>query len=148
MLELEDPKPFTDELVDEDRPWIVIVWNDPINLMIYVTYVFQKVFGYSKEKANKLMLDVHHKGRGRSIPSFACDLASGNWIRALRGRPEPFDLRLCQRREPACVLRSSVLFWPPSARVLSHPYSSVEKLVVGTGVDPVTYRFSGGRSPN
>jgi ATP-dependent Clp protease adaptor protein ClpS len=46
-----------------DRPWIVIVWNDPINLMSYVTYVFQKLFGYSLEKATELMLDVHHKGR-------------------------------------------------------------------------------------
>lgn len=46
-----------------DRPWVVIVWNDPINLMSYVTFVFQKLFGYSKEKATKLMLDVHHKGR-------------------------------------------------------------------------------------
>jgi ATP-dependent Clp protease adaptor protein ClpS len=49
--------------VDLDRPWIVIVWNDPINLMSYVTYVLQKLFGYSLEKATKLMLDVHHKGR-------------------------------------------------------------------------------------
>ncbi len=52
--------------VDEtksDRPWIVIVWNDPINLMSYVTFVFQKLFGYSLEKATELMLDVHHKGR-------------------------------------------------------------------------------------
>jgi len=46
-----------------DRPWLVIVWNDPINLMSYVTYVLQKLFGYSKEKATALMLDVHHKGR-------------------------------------------------------------------------------------
>ncbi len=46
-----------------DRPWLVIVWNDPINLMSFVTFVFQKLFGYSKEKATKLMLDVHHKGR-------------------------------------------------------------------------------------
>jgi ATP-dependent Clp protease adaptor protein ClpS len=46
-----------------DRPWMVIVWNDPINLMSYVTYVFQKLFGYSREKATRLMLDVHHKGR-------------------------------------------------------------------------------------
>lgn len=46
-----------------DRPWIVIVWNDPINLMSYVTYVFQKLFGYSLERATELMLDVHHKGR-------------------------------------------------------------------------------------
>jgi ATP-dependent Clp protease adaptor protein ClpS len=46
-----------------DRPWIVLVWNDPINLMDYVTFVFQKLFGYSLEKATELMLDVHHKGR-------------------------------------------------------------------------------------
>jgi ATP-dependent Clp protease adaptor protein ClpS len=46
-----------------DRPWITIVWNDPINLMSYVTHVFITVFGYSKAKAEKLMLDVHQKGR-------------------------------------------------------------------------------------
>jgi ATP-dependent Clp protease adaptor protein ClpS len=46
-----------------DKPWIVLVWNDPINLMSYVTMVFQKVFGYSLDKATELMLDVHHKGR-------------------------------------------------------------------------------------
>ena len=48
---------------DLDRPWITLVWNDPVNLMSYVTYVFQSYFGYSREKAEKLMLDVHHKGR-------------------------------------------------------------------------------------
>ena len=46
-----------------DRPWITLVWNDPVNLMSYVTYVFQTYFGYSREKAEKLMLDVHVKGR-------------------------------------------------------------------------------------
>jgi ATP-dependent Clp protease adaptor protein ClpS len=51
------------ETPNSDRPWLVIVWNDPINLMSFVTFVFQKLFGYSKEKATKLMLDVHHKGR-------------------------------------------------------------------------------------
>jgi ATP-dependent Clp protease adaptor protein ClpS len=55
--------PDIDEAVEPDVPWIVLVWNDPINLMSYVTYVFQKLFGYSKEKATSLMLDVHHKGR-------------------------------------------------------------------------------------
>jgi ATP-dependent Clp protease adaptor protein ClpS len=49
--------------VAADLPWVVIVWNDPINLMSYVTFVFQKLFGYSLEKATELMLDVHHKGR-------------------------------------------------------------------------------------
>lgn len=53
----------TDEVVDLQVPWVVIVWNDPINLMSYVSFVFQKLFGYSKEKADLLMLDVHEKGR-------------------------------------------------------------------------------------
>lgn len=42
---------------------MTIVWNDPINLMTYVTFVFQDYFGYDKAKAELLMLDVHHKGR-------------------------------------------------------------------------------------
>tara|TARA_E500000331_G_scaffold222965_1_gene213539 strand:+ start:195 stop:512 length:318 start_codon:yes stop_codon:yes gene_type:complete len=49
--------------IETQKPWIVIVWNDPINLMSYVSFVFQKLFGYSKEKANKLMLEVHNNGR-------------------------------------------------------------------------------------
>lgn len=53
----------TDESVEEDRPWVVIVWNDPINLMSYVSFVFQKLFGYSKDKADTLMLAVHEEGR-------------------------------------------------------------------------------------
>jgi len=56
-------QPDIDEVVEPARPWVVIVWNDPINLMSYVTYVFQKLFGYSKEKATKLMMDVHYKGK-------------------------------------------------------------------------------------
>src|SRR5882757_9092472 len=57
------PVEETDAAVDPDRPWITIVWNDPINLMSYVTHVFMTVFGYPKPKAEKLMLDVHHRGR-------------------------------------------------------------------------------------
>jgi len=55
--------PIGGEDVRPDRPWLVIVWNDPINLMSYVTFVFQKLFGYSRDKATKLMLDVHRKGK-------------------------------------------------------------------------------------
>ena len=55
--------PTGDEVVKPDLPWIVIVWNDPINLMSYVTWVFQKLFGYTKSKAEKLMMDVHTKGK-------------------------------------------------------------------------------------
>jgi ATP-dependent Clp protease adaptor protein ClpS len=60
---VEVDAPDSGEDVRPDRPWLVIVWNDPINLMSYVTFVFQKLFGYSRDKATKLMLDVHHKGR-------------------------------------------------------------------------------------
>jgi ATP-dependent Clp protease adaptor protein ClpS len=60
-VELDEPR--HDESSAPDTPWIVLVWNDPINLMSYVTFVFQKLFGYSLEKATALMLDVHEKGR-------------------------------------------------------------------------------------
>jgi ATP-dependent Clp protease adaptor protein ClpS len=52
-----------DEQAATDRPWVTIVWDDPINLMSYVTYVFQQLFGFPKTKAEKLMLDVHHTGK-------------------------------------------------------------------------------------
>lgn len=55
--------PLAGERGEEDSPWQTIVWDDPVNLMSYVTYVFQKVFGYSRDHATKLMLDVHHKGK-------------------------------------------------------------------------------------
>src|SRR5690606_27342958 len=61
--------PDLDEVVEADAdiapdvPWITLVWNDPVNLMTYVTYVFQTYFGYSREKAEKLMMDVHVEGR-------------------------------------------------------------------------------------
>ena len=59
----EVDRPIGDESVDPDRPWVVIVWNDPINLMVYVTYVLQKLFGYPLEVAEKLMLQVHYEGK-------------------------------------------------------------------------------------
>jgi ATP-dependent Clp protease adaptor protein ClpS len=59
--------PDIDEQVEEfaetQPPWITLVWNDPVNLMSYVTYVFMNYFKYSREKAEKLMSDVHHEGR-------------------------------------------------------------------------------------
>ena len=63
LAPVEVRRPRSEEVVEPDIPWIVIVWNDPINLMSYVTYVFQKLFGYSLQKATKLMLDVHTKGK-------------------------------------------------------------------------------------
>ena len=63
VLDAPEAVETTEGATAEDRPWIVLVWNDPINLMSYVTFVLQKLFGYSLEKATELMLDVHHKGK-------------------------------------------------------------------------------------
>ena len=52
-----------DDLTAPDRPWQTVVWNDPVNLMSYVTFVFQQYFGFSKKKAEKKMLEVHRDGR-------------------------------------------------------------------------------------
>jgi len=60
---VEAERPDVDDVVDMARVWVTIVWNDPVNLMSYVALVFQRLFGYSKEKANKLMLQVHHEGK-------------------------------------------------------------------------------------
>jgi ATP-dependent Clp protease adaptor protein ClpS len=65
------PTPLVDPVIDPslqddvtgDVPWQAVVWNDPVNLMSYVTYVLQKLFGYPEPKATALMLDVHHKGK-------------------------------------------------------------------------------------
>ena len=55
--------PAVDETVEADRPWQVVVWNDPVNLMSYVVHVFRKLFGFPLEKATRLMLAVHNEGR-------------------------------------------------------------------------------------
>ncbi|WP_281690692.1 ATP-dependent Clp protease adapter ClpS [Pseudonocardia thermophila] len=55
--------PVVEDGTTPDLPWQAIVWNDPVNLMSYVTYVLQKIFGYPEPKATALMLDVHHKGK-------------------------------------------------------------------------------------
>jgi ATP-dependent Clp protease adaptor protein ClpS len=91
---VEIERPASDEDVTPDVPWIVIVWNDPINLMSYVVLVFQKLFGYTRDKATKLMLDVHQKGRAvvSSGPRERCELdvarlhAYGLWATLQRDR--------------------------------------------------------------
>ncbi len=60
---VEVTHPGDDETREEDRPWVVVVWNDPINLMSYVTFVLQKLFGYNRSRATKLMLQVHNEGK-------------------------------------------------------------------------------------
>ncbi|WP_445263075.1 ATP-dependent Clp protease adapter ClpS [Pseudokineococcus sp. 1T1Z-3] len=59
----EAEAPAASEGLATEKPWVTIVWNDPVNLMSYVTYVFQSYFGYSRTKAEKLMHDVHEVGR-------------------------------------------------------------------------------------
>ena len=55
--------PGIEEVPELDRAWVTVVWNDPVNLMSYVVFVFQKLFGYSRQKATRLMLQVHHEGK-------------------------------------------------------------------------------------
>lgn len=55
--------PIGDEETATDRPWLVIVWDDPVNLISYVIFVLQKLFGYSREKAKTLTMQVHHEGK-------------------------------------------------------------------------------------
>lgn len=62
-LPVEIKRPVTEDIPHVDLPWVVIVWNDPINLMAYVTYVLQKLFGYPREEAHRLMMKVHTEGR-------------------------------------------------------------------------------------
>jgi ATP-dependent Clp protease adaptor protein ClpS len=66
-MPLETEQPVESELPDDvvllDRPWATVVWNDPVNLMSYVTYVFETYFRYPRAKAEKLMLEVHNDGR-------------------------------------------------------------------------------------
>lgn len=64
MVQLdEEIETFIDPSFLFDRPWIAIVWDDPVNLMSYVTYVFMTVFEYSKERATHLMMQVHTEGK-------------------------------------------------------------------------------------
>ena len=56
-------RPDADEVVMVEPPWITLVWDDPVNLMSYVTFVFVEYFHYSKSKAQKLMMQVHTEGK-------------------------------------------------------------------------------------
>lgn len=63
VTEIEIAEPDVDELVETERPWVVVVWNDPVNLMSYVVLVLQKLFGYSRQKAVRLMRQIHEEGK-------------------------------------------------------------------------------------
>ena len=58
-----EPTRSPDEITFLAKPWVTLVWDDPVNLMSYVAFVFQKYFGYDKAKSEKLMLEVHTEGR-------------------------------------------------------------------------------------
>lgn len=87
-------EPVSDTRARPDRLWNVIVWNDPINLMTYVTFVFQKLFGYSREVATRHMLEVHHQGRSivanaeRERAEFYVSRLHGFGLQATLEKPE------------------------------------------------------------
>jgi ATP-dependent Clp protease adaptor protein ClpS len=56
-------RPETDDVVTVDVPWITLVWDDPVNLMSYVTFVFVEYFKYPRSKAQRLMMQVHTEGK-------------------------------------------------------------------------------------
>lgn len=58
-----DLEPLKDEELGVEAPWVTVVWNDPVNLMSYVTYVFMTYFSYPREQAERLMMQVHKEGR-------------------------------------------------------------------------------------
>ena len=60
---VELDQPASDQETQTEPPWITLVWNDPVNLMSYVVYVLQKLFGYSRKKATRLMRQVHEEGK-------------------------------------------------------------------------------------
>ena len=64
MIELDEKiEEAIKEVFTGDRPWITIVWDDPVNLMTYVTYVLMELFGFTQEKAHELMMKVHTQGK-------------------------------------------------------------------------------------
>lgn len=70
-LEDTDLDTALENILATDTPWKVIVWNDPVNLMTYVSYVFRSHFGYSRARAEELMLQVHNTARQSSSPARA-----------------------------------------------------------------------------
>lgn len=52
-----------EEATIPQHPWVTIVWDDPVNLMSYVTYVFSSYFHYPQAKAERLMMKVHKEGK-------------------------------------------------------------------------------------
>ncbi len=80
-VELDEPLTDLEQAIDV--PWVTLVWNDPVNLMSYVSYVFRSYFGYTQEKADELMLDVHQ--RGRAAVSHGSREAMERDVEALQG---------------------------------------------------------------
>ena len=56
-------EPIAESEVTPETPWVTVVWNDPVNLMTYVSFVFQEYFGYDKVTADQLMMQVHTEGK-------------------------------------------------------------------------------------
>ncbi len=80
-VELDEPLSDLEQAIDV--PWVTLVWNDPVNLMSYVSFVFRSYFGYTQDKADELMLDVHQ--RGRAAVSHGSREAMERDVEALQG---------------------------------------------------------------
>ena len=91
-VELDEPE--LDETVQVARPWVTIVWNDPVNLMSYVTYVFQSYFGFARGHADRLMRQVHVDGR--AIVATGAREAMERHVEAMHG----FGLQATVERAP------------------------------------------------
>lgn len=92
---IASPAGTTERVASPQTPWLTIVWNDPVNLMTYVTYVFRTYFGYPRAEAERLMLLVHHEGRavvasgGREEMERHVEAMHGYGLWATVGRGEP-----------------------------------------------------------
>jgi ATP-dependent Clp protease adaptor protein ClpS len=133
-VELESPD--VEEVAEPDLPWVTIVWNDPVNLMSYVVYVLQKLFGYSREKATRLMLQVHHDGKA-VVSDGSREKAEADVAR-LRGAGAPYGdiTRGMRRRDDGEPVSASRLRTAATGTLQDTPRVDVDYLEV---VDPDTF---------
>ena len=113
----------TDLLEAIDAPWVTIVWDDPVNLMNYVTFVFQKLFGYSEPQATKLMLQVHNEGKAVVSSGSREDMEVG--VTKLHGAGAVGDHAagpLSRRRDDTCVSGNG--WTPPRVPASSRRWSA------------------------
>ena len=145
---VEVDEPVDDVVTDPDTPWIVIVWNDPINLMTYVTFVLQKLFGYPREKADRLMMQVHEEGRA-VVANGSRETGRAARVPAARARSVGHDaarplmgfLRRSriERRRPRAGTRSALP--KPERQLLRDLVDQLRDVLLATTEDPSLRRL-------